>query len=353
MPATTDWNLPLPPLALTMGDPAGIGPEIALRAWAALKDHGPAFMVIGPPEVFDAALRRLDLDAAIEQVASAAIARHTFAKALPILPRPLCSPKLPTPGTPDTAFAEAILDSIATAVRLTREGETDAIVTNPIAKSVLYKADFPHPGHTEYLAQLVTAPGAAAPEPVMMLVGGGLRVALATIHMPLREAVKALRADRLERIAETVHRALQVDFGLPSPRLAFTGLNPHAGEDGTLGREETLIINPAADTLRGRGIDISNARPADTVFAEALAGRFDAVIAMTHDQGLIPVKTLDFWGGVNTTLGLPVIRTSPDHGTAFDIAAQGGARADSLISAIRLAGDMAVRRRAHAEATRV
>jgi len=353
MAATDNWNLPLPPLALSMGDPAGVGPEIALRAWAALRDEGPAFMMVGPPEVFDAALRRLGMDAAIEQVASAAIARHTFPKALPILPRPLNAPTLPTPGEPDTAHAEAILDSIATAVRLTREGETAAIVTNPIAKSVLYKAGFPHPGHTEYLAQLVAAPGVAAPEPVMMLVGGGLRVALATIHMPLREAVEALRADRLERLAEIVHRALQVDFGLPSPRIAFTGLNPHAGEEGALGREEIEIINPAADTLRGRGVDISDARPADTIFAEALAGRFDAVIAMTHDQGLIPVKTLDFWGGVNTTLGLPVIRTSPDHGTAFDIAARGGARPDSLISAIRLAGEMAARRRAHAETARV
>ena len=349
MPVTTDWPQPAQPLALTMGDPAGIGPEIAIRAWAALRHSGPAFMLVGAPEVFDATLRRLGLDASIEQVASAAIARQTFAKALPILPRPLGTDRLPRPGTPDTAHAGAVLDSIATAVRLTREGETSAVVTNPIAKSVLYEAGFPHPGHTEYLAKLVSAPDEDTPRPVMMLVGGGLRVALATIHMPLREAVNALRTDRLERLGETVHDALQRDFGIAAPRLAFTGLNPHAGEDGTLGREETLIINPAADTLRGRSIDITDARPADTVFAEALSGRFDAVIAMTHDQGLIPVKTLDFWGGVNTTLGLAIIRTSPDHGTAFDMAAGGGARADSLIAAIRLACDMADRRRAHGE----
>jgi 4-hydroxythreonine-4-phosphate dehydrogenase len=174
----------------------------------------------------------------------------------------------------------------------------------------------------------------------MMLVGGGLRVALATIHMPLMTVGKALTVPGLVALGEIVDSALRRDFGLEAPRIAFSGLNPHAGENGTIGTEELNIINPAAHTLRLSGIDMSDARPGDTVFAEALSGAFDAVIAMTHDQGLIPVKTLDFWGGVNVTLGLPVVRTSPDHGTAYDAAAAGTTRPDSLIAALRLAASM-------------
>lgn len=243
-------------------------------------------------------------------------------------------------GVPSPAAAPAITGSIKAAVSATLAGETAAIVTNPISKAVLYEAGFGHPGHTEYLAALTAGDG-PAPRPVMMLVGGGLRVALATIHLPLRQAVDAITTDSLVDIGRIVARDLRARFGLPAPRLAFTGLNPHAGEGGALGHEERDIIAPAAAALRALGLDMADPRPADTVFAEALAGRFDAVIAMTHDQGLIPVKTLDFWGGVNTTLGLPVIRTSPDHGTAYDAAAAGTARADSLIAAIRLARALA------------
>ncbi len=243
-------------------------------------------------------------------------------------------------GMPSPAAAPAITGSIEAAVQATLAGEAAAIVTNPISKAVLYEAGFRHPGHTEFLAALTAGDG-PAPRPVMMLVGGGLRVALATIHLPLRQAVDAITTESLVAIGRIVDRDLRVRFGLAAPRLVFTGLNPHAGEGGALGHEERGIIAPSAAALRGLGIDIADPRPADSVFAEALAGRFDAVIAMTHDQGLIPVKTLDFWGGVNTTLGLPLIRTSPDHGTAYDAAASGTVRADSLIAAIRLARTLA------------
>ncbi|HBH43522.1 MAG TPA: 4-hydroxythreonine-4-phosphate dehydrogenase PdxA, partial [Hyphomonas atlantica] len=201
----------------------------------------------------------------------------------------------------------------------------------------LYAAGFTHPGHTEFVAALCNTATGRAAQPVMLLTGGGLRVALATIHIALKDVFTTLNTEDLVKLGEIVDTAMRQDFGLTSPRLAFTGLNPHAGENGTIGREEIDIINPAADQLRSAGIDMSDARSADTVFAEARDGRFDAIIAMTHDQGLIPVKTLDMWGGVNTTLGLPIVRTSPDHGTGYEAAADGTARPDSLIAAIRQA----------------
>lgn len=331
------------PLALTLGDPAGCGPAITRQAWNAFRSAGTGcFYVVAPPRVFEAQ----GPTAAISDPSEAAA---VFPDALPVLMLDTDVPAI-TPGHPDRAAASAITGSVKLAVSHALEGHAGAVVTNPISKSVLYAAGFPHPGHTEYLAELCRTDGSEPPAPVMMLVGGGLRVALATIHLPLREAIDRLDGAALQQTAQTVHAALRRDFGIPQPRLAFTGLNPHAGEAGTLGREEIEIVNPAAEALRRSGIDITDARPADTVYAEALDGAFDAVIAMTHDQGLIPVKTLDFWGGVNTTLGLPIIRTSPDHGTAYDAAAKGTARPDSLIAAIRLAHDLAARRAAAADA---
>jgi 4-hydroxythreonine-4-phosphate dehydrogenase len=270
-------------------------------------------------------------------------ATEVFASALPVFEQPLAVPR-PAPGEPNPATAPAITGSIETAVAHVMAGKARAVVTNPISKKLLYDTGFRFPGHTEFLAELASQPGQSPPHPVMMLVGGGLRVALATIHMPLREAVDALTIPGLMEIGRIVHQAMVENFRISHPRLAFTGLNPHAGEKGTLGREEIEIINPAAEELRGMGVDITYARPADTVFAEALAGKYDAIIAMTHDQGLIPVKTLDIWGGVNTTLGLPFVRTSPDHGTAYDAAREGTARPDSLITALKLADDMSQRR---------
>ncbi len=316
------------PLALTIGDPAGIGPEITHKAWQALRSSNECFFVIADPMLYP----NTALIDRPEQAAS------KFANALPLLP--IDCPRI-TPGKPDTNAAGTIVKSIEMAVKFAQTGQVGGIVTNPIAKEVLYKAGFKHPGHTEFLAALTDAP-----LPVMMLSAQNLRVALVTIHMSLEDVPDAVTGDLIIRTAKILHAALRRDFGIESPRIAMSGLNPHAGEGGALGRAEIEILNPAAEQLRADGIDISDARPADTLFhAEARAG-YDAVLAMYHDQGLIPVKTLDFHGGVNTTLGLPIIRTSPDHGTAFDLAGNsdagsGNARADSLIAAIKAARAMA------------
>lgn len=333
----TEPTSPLP-LALSMGDPAGCGPQITQRAWKLLSQAATTpFYVIADPALFDGP---------IEVITSPDGAHTAFRSALPVLPleTPLAHA---TPGTPDSAAAPAILESIRRATQHVLQGEAGAVITNPISKAVLYAAGFSHPGHTEYLARLCEdATGTPAP-PVMMLVGGGLRVSLATIHVPLMQVAQYLTPDSLRQTITTTASALQRDFTIARPRIALTGLNPHAGESATIGTEERDIINPLAAALRAEGLDITDARPADTVFAEMLTGRFDAVIAMTHDQGLIPVKTLDLWGGVNTTLGLPIIRTSPDHGTAYDAARDGHAKPDSLIAAIRLASAMAANRLAH------
>lgn len=327
------------PLAISMGDPAGCGPAITCAAWQSISDdiRRPVYAV-GPSKFYTAMGQKIlciqrPQDAADAPSDTLAVLEAGFEDVPDI-----------KPGTPNEAAAPAIIKSIAVATAHANSGLAAGVVTNPINKALLYKSGFTYPGHTEYIAHLCATPDLPAPLPVMMLVGGGLRVALATIHMPLADVPGALTQDNLQKIAITVHTAMQNDFSIPAPKLAFTGLNPHAGESGTIGTEELTIINPAAEALRARGINISDARPGDTVFAEALQGQFDAVIAMTHDQGLIPVKTLDFWGGVNVTLGLPIVRTSPDHGTAYDAAAAGIARPDSLIAAIRLADAIATNR---------
>jgi 4-hydroxythreonine-4-phosphate dehydrogenase len=325
---------PILPLAMTMGDPAGVGPIIAWKAWEhARKTGGRPFYIIVPPDVMAAAANAGPL----ETIPDTGHALTTFAHALPVLP---IDGRAPQPGQPDPATAPAIIESIRLAVEHTRAGKAAAVVTNPIAKALLYRAGFKHPGHTEYLAEL-SADGGDAPRPVMMLVGGGLRVALLTIHRPLASVVTSLSPTLIAESAGIVGSALKRDFGIANPRIGLCGVNPHAGEDGEIGREEIEIINPAAALLRRGGLNISDARPGDTIFHEMLGGRFDAVLAMYHDQGLIPVKTLDMWGGVNVTLGLPFIRTSPDHGVAYDAAASGAARPDSLIAALKLADEMA------------
>lgn len=317
-----------------MGDPAGCGPAISADAWRALRnDPALAFYLIGAPHLI--------AGVPVKVIASPAEAAGVFANALPVLT--LNGVPQVTPGKPDEAAAPGIVRAIELAVSDALSGRASGVVTNPINKALLYSTGFRFPGHTEFVAHLCEAAGHAA-SPVMMLTGGGLRVALATIHMPLRDVPGVLGDGRLERIARVVNAALIREFGITSPRIAFTGLNPHAGEGGSIGREEVEIINPSADRLQAEGISISHARPGDTVFAEALCGAWDAVIAMTHDQGLIPVKTLDMWGGVNSTLGLPIVRTSPDHGTAYDAAAAGNCKPDSLIAAIRLAATFAANR---------
>jgi len=318
------------PIALTMGDPAGCGPQITALAWQALKNEpSHSFAMIGAAQTVQSFCKT-------QIIQDLSQTHSVFPDALPVLetgtPLPSCAA-----GYPDSEAGPAIINAIKKATELALSGAAGAVVTNPINKALLYEIGFQHPGHTEYLASLCTKPNENPLRPVMMLVGGGLRVALATIHMPLVEAAHTISHDLLVDIAHITNTALNRDFGLSAPRIAFTGLNPHAGENGTIGREEIDIINPAAASLRANGINISDARSADTVFAESLDGRFDAVIAMTHDQGLIPVKTLDFWGGVNVTLGLPIIRTSPDHGTAYEAAKAGTCRPDSLVAAIKLA----------------
>ena len=313
----------LTPLALTMGDPAGIGPEITLAAWHARKAAHP-FVVLGDPTLYPGRLI----------VASAAEAASVFPHALPVLPIPLASPAIP--GRPNSDNAAAIIASIERAVRLTEAGETAAVVTNPIAKSVLYAAGFPHPGHTEFLAELT-----GAKLPVMMLASPMLRVVPITIHVSLADAIRTLTTDCIIETARITAAALRRDFGIANPRLAFAGLNPHAGEDGAMGDEEARIIRPAMQTLAEEGITVLGPYPPDTMFTPRARKGYDVAMGMYHDQVLIPIKTLDMDGGVNVTLGLPIIRTSPDHGTAFDIAGKGLADPSSLLAALDLAAELA------------
>ena len=322
----------LTPLALTMGDPAGIGGEIAAKAWRALAESGPAFAIIADPFWIGA----LDVPMAViqrpDQVA------EVFHSALPVLS--LSLPEIARPGRPDPANAPAVIASIERAVALVQAGEAAAVVTNPISKAVLYQAGFPHPGHTEFLGQLTGG------TPVMMLACPQLRVVPVTIHVSLRHALEGVTTDAIVAVTRATHAAMRRDFGIAAPRLAVAGLNPHAGEAGAMGREEIEIIRPAIETLRAGGIDATGPYPPDTLFTEAARPTYDAAICMYHDQALIPLKTLDMAGGVNVTLGLPIIRTSPDHGTAFGIAGQNKADPASLIAALRMAADLAQRRQA-------
>jgi len=329
---------PAPPLALTMGEPAGVGPEIIAAAWRALKDAAQPFAVVG-----DAALMRAH-GVPVQEISAPSDAAGAFARALPVLDSPLPAPV--APGRPEAANAGAVADWIEQAVNLAMAGEVAGLVTAPIAKAPLYAAGFRFPGHTEFIAELTAdAPFTGARGPVMMLTAKDLRACLVTIHSPLAQVPELVTADRVNRTARVVHEAMQRDFGIARPRLALAALNPHAGETGALGLEEIEVLAPAAAALRGEGIAITDPLPADTLFHEEARTGYDAVLCLYHDQALIPVKTLDFWGGVNATLGLPVVRTSPDHGVGFDIAGKGVARADSLIAAVRLAGEMAAARR--------
>ncbi len=336
----------LTPLALTMGDPAGIGPEIALKAWATRSAQQLApFVVYGDPHVFEQRARALGLNTPVATVTTWDGIAALFQTALPVFSVPLPAPAIL--GHPNNANAAAIIAAIEQAVAAAASGKARAVVTNPIAKRVLYGAGFAHPGHTEFLAALA---GKHWPsrrhQPIMMLASDELRVVPLTIHVPLKN-VPSLITRAL--IAETVHiawAALARDFGIDAPRIAICGLNPHAGEGGALGREETDIIAPAIRDLQREGLAVTGPHSADTLFHEAARRTYDAVIAMYHDQALIPLKTLAFDEGVNITLGLPFVRTSPDHGTAFDIAASGSASAQSLINALKVADQMSRRRQA-------
>lgn len=326
------------PLAISLGDPAGVGPEITAKAYAALRSGGPAFIVVGDYDLMSAVARGTP----VRRVSTPEEAARTFTEALPVLDSPLLAPVVAGHGSPD--HAEAVIRWIETAVGLALTGGVGGVVTCPIAKASLYAAGFPHPGHTEFVAEL--ARDGAPRRPIMMMASPRLKVSLVTIHTALRDVPQEITFERIFHAVRTTADALEADFGIPNPRIALTGLNPHAGESGSLGREEVEVINPAARRLRAALYDVTDAQSADTLFHEAARERYDAVVAMYHDQALIPLKTLDFWEGVNVTLGLPLVRTSPDHGVGYDIAGRGIARPESLIAAIRTAGAIAARRAA-------
>ncbi|NKB20649.1 MAG: 4-hydroxythreonine-4-phosphate dehydrogenase PdxA [Alphaproteobacteria bacterium] len=328
-----------PPIAITMGDPAGIGGEISLKAWAtSLRSNSIPFFLIDDPNRLEMLATDLSLNIPIETITRPDQAHEIFSNALPVLEETL--PEMIIPGTPNAAFASTIVRSIDRALELVLSGNASAMVTNPIHKSTLYDAGFAHPGHTEYLA----AQTEAECEPVMMLVSPSVRVVPVTIHLSLRDAIEALSIERIMQCATTTAAALRNDFAINQPRIAIAGLNPHAGEDGHLGREEIEIISPAIDQLKSAGLYVDGPFPSDSLFHEAARRHYDVVICMYHDQALIPSKTLDFDSGVNVTLGLPVVRTSPDHGTAFDIAGTGKANPGSLIAAITIAEQLATAR---------
>lgn len=327
-----------PPLALTLGDPAGIGPDIALLAWTArTAETLPPFVLIGDEAVLANRAEALGLSVPIVTVDEAHQATALFADALPVLPVP-AGVKV-TAGRPDKAAMAAVKRSIELCVSLVQQGAARAIVTNPVSKATLYDAGFAFPGHTEYLAALAGT-GNRASHPVMMLASGAFRVVPVTIHIPLKDVAGSLTEDLILTTIEITEKDLGRFFGVEQPRLAVSGLNPHAGEDGNLGREETDIIAPAIAAARNTGIDVSGPYPADTLFHARARETYDAAICMYHDQALAPFKTLAFEEGVNVTLGLPFVRTSPDHGTAFALAGSGKANPRSLIEALRLADAM-------------
>jgi len=322
------------PLALTSGEPAGIGLDITIKAWLRRNELKlPAFYLLGDRDSLNNRAKLLGLKLKLAEQAPGA-----FADALPVVATGHSATA--RPGHPDDTSAGAAMASIRQAVGDVIAGQASAVVTNPIAKSVLYRAGFRHPGHTEYLAELAATNG-HTPQPVMMLWSPALVVVPVTIHLALRDAITQLSSDLIVTTARIVVAALKTRFGLANPRLAISGLNPHAGEDGSLGTEDKAIVAPAVEILRREGVEIRGPLPADTMFHEAARRTYDCAICMYHDQALIPIKTLAFEDAVNVTLGLPFIRTSPDHGTAFDIAGTGKADPSSLIAALRLAARMA------------
>lgn len=341
--------MPLP-LAVTMGDPAGIGGELTIDSWhAARAQHIPVFAALDDPDRIRVLADRIGRPLPIQVISDLAEAEGVFGDALPVLP--ILQAASVVPGQPSETAAPAILRSIRAAVELALAGNAAAVVTNPIAKNVLYRAGFSFPGHTEFLAALAGEfTDQAPPMPVMMIAGPSLRVVPLTIHIPLMDVSNALTLTSVVEQARIVERALRIDFGIPHPRLALAGLNPHAGEGGTLGMEEQSVLGPSVEALRADGIAISGPLSADTMFHASARCRYDAALCPTHDQALIPAKTLDFDQGVNVTLGLPFVRTSPDHGTAFDIAGRGIARPDSLIASLRQASAMAERRASYGRA---
>jgi 4-hydroxythreonine-4-phosphate dehydrogenase len=324
------------PIALTCGEPASIAPEITAKAWQALRDQpGAEFFLIGDGDYYGSRANAAGLAITIAKIGQPEEAARHFKTSLPVLHRPLAVH--PKAGVIDARTAHAVIAAIDEAVDFARTGTISALVTNPIQKEALYGAGFKHQGHTDYLASLAGCEG----QEVMMLVAGDLRTIPVTIHIPLKDVAQSLTEGRIVAQARVTAESLKKYFGIAKPRLAFTGLNPHASENGAMGHEEQTIIIPALDRLRGEGFAVLGPLPADTAFHAEARATYDAILCMYHDQALIPVKTLDFHGGVNVTLGLPFVRTSPDHGTALGIAGSGTANPQSLIAALKLAGRMA------------
>jgi 4-hydroxythreonine-4-phosphate dehydrogenase len=323
------------PLAISMGEPAGIGTEILLMAWIKGRKDSVPYFLIDDIERVKKIRDNLGFDIALTEITEPAQALGIYENALPVLHQPQSGQA--TVGRPDVQTAQSVISSIEMAVELTKNKKAGGIVTNPIQKSILYQAGFEFPGHTEFLGQL----GGSGIKPVMMLACEGLRVVPITVHTGLIKAVNSLSIELIVKQSRIVHDALRRDFAIANPRLAVAGLNPHAGEDGSMGSEERDIILPAISILQAEGIDVGGPYPPDTLFTERTRSRYDAAICMYHDQALIPIKTLDFDGGVNITLGLPFVRTSPDHGTALEIAGKGIASPRSMLAAIKTAGEMA------------
>ena len=334
-------SAPAAPLALTLGEPAGIGPDIAIGAWLARDAAAiPPFLFVGDAGLLRRRSEAIGSEIRVESV-EATDAAAVFQHALPCL---VGAPAVSgAPGTVDPADTGAVIGSIETGVRLVLAGAAAALVTNPIHKKALNDAGFPFPGHTEYLGALSQKLFGIAATPVMMLAGPDLRVVPVTVHIPLADVPRRLTTGLIVETGKIVARDLTRRFGIAAPRLAVSGLNPHAGEEGMLGSEDETIVRPAVEALRAAGIDAAGPYSADTMFHKEARARYDAALCMYHDQALIPLKTLAFDEGVNVTLGLPFIRTSPDHGTALPLAGTGKARAASLIAALRMAGELARR----------
>ncbi len=332
--------VPVPRLAVSIGDPSGIGPDVALVAWLQRDELSlPPFALLADPVQLAARARHLGLDVDIEAITTITEANRVFYRALPVLP--LSNKLAESVGKPLPENAAGIIEAIERAVELTLNGDASAVVTCPISKKPLYEVGFPYPGHTEFLAELASKYLGRPVTPVMMLAGPQLRAVPVTIHIPLSEVPVRLSTTDIIEVSRITAVALRERFGILAPRLAISGLNPHAGEGGAMGKEDDAIILPAIETLRSEGIDVRGPLPADTMFHASARATYDAAVCMYHDQALIPAKALAFDETVNVTLGLPFIRTSPDHGTAFDIAGKGIARPDSLVAAIRLAQELA------------
>ncbi len=329
------------PLALTLGEPAGIGPDLTLAVWRHRNAVAvPPFYVVGDADFLKARARALAINVPLKAV-KPADAVDVFARALPVVPLDL--PVTAAPGKPDETSAPAAIASIRRAVADVMAGRAAAVVTNPINKNVLYSAGFKEPGHTEFLARLAQEATGKPVQPVMLLWSPELAVVPVTIHVALKEAVAQLTSELIVTTGRIVAREFVERFGIANPRLAVAGLNPHAGEEGTLGDEDLRIVAPAVAQLRAEGIDARGPLPADTMFHAQARATYDVALCMYHDQALIPIKTLAFDHGVNVTLGLPFVRTSPDHGTAFDIAGSGRADPLSLVESLKLAARLAAR----------